>query len=222
MNRFAMALAAMLLTGVVAVEPAQAQAQQGQQRRPGGRGGFGGFSVLNLTPPLQTKLALNEEQKAKIKAINEKLRADNMALMQSAAQGDRRAAFMKVQENRTKAEGEVLALLNADQKKMVDGWKAEAQAYEGLGPAGPALLSVTGLTDEQKSKLKALSADTQTKRRDVLQSVQGDRQAAQEKLRALQMETTTALGMILNADQTKQLQEALQAGGDRPRRPQQN
>ena len=116
-----------------------------------------------------------------------------------------------------------MALLNDGQKKQVEGLKQEAMAYEGLGPAATALLSVTGLNDEQKGKLKALSTDTGGKRREILQSVQGDRQAAQEKLRALQMETSTALAAILNADQNKQLQDALRAaGGNRPRRPQQN
>jgi len=220
MNRLVMGLAAGLLAGVMAAGPVLAQDQQ--QRRPGGRGAFQGFSVLNLTPPLETRIGLNDEQKAKIKAISEKLRADNMALIQSAGE-DRRAAFQKTQENRTKAEAEAMALLNDGQKKQVEGLKQEAMAYEGLGPAAVALLSVTGLNDEQKGKLKALSTDTGGKRREILQSVQGDRQAAMEKLRALQMETNTALAAILNADQNKQLQDAMRAaGGNRPRRPQQN
>lgn len=216
MNRFMMGLAAAVLAGVMVAGPVLAQGQ-GQGRR--GRGFQQGFSVLNLTPPLETKIGLNDDQKAKIKAISDKLRADTMALLQSAGD-DRRAAFQKAQENRTKAEAEAMALLNDGQKKQVEALKQEAQGYEGLGPAATGLLSVTGLTDDQKGKLKALSTEMQGKRREVLQSVQGDRQAAQEKLRALQMETNQGIQKILLPDQAKQLEEALRAAGGRRRPPQ--
>lgn len=207
-----------LLAGAACLSPQpRAFAQQQQQARPGGM--FGQVSVLQMTPPLQAKLKLTEEQKSKVDGLRKKLQETRMAAVQEAQNGgDQMAAFQKVAAAQRASETEAEALLTEEQKKNLAGMKEQAMQLRGLGRSAVGLLGVDGLTDDQKAKLKALSDDSAAKARELFQSAAqgGDRQAAVQKLLAMQAESETAVKKLLTADQAKQFEAALPAQMRRP------
>jgi periplasmic protein CpxP/Spy len=193
------------LAACLAVGPVMAQQ--------GGRGrgrGADNLSLLRLPAPLAEKLQLSDDQKSKLTALQEKARADAQAARQSAA-GDNQAAMQKTREINMKAEADAAAPLNADQQKNWETWRTEHRAVAGLGRSATALLMVTGLSDEQKDKLKTLATETQTKRRDLLQGGGGNTPEVRQKVMALDTETQTAIKGILNGDQAKQYEAGLAA-----------
>jgi hypothetical protein len=210
MKRRTIAFVALAVAALTAV-PALAQGQG----RPRGRGFGQGVSLLRLTAPLEQRLKITADQKAKLQALQEAVQQESRRLFQSAG-GDRQAAAQKVRELSQKSEAEAEGLLDASQKTEWAAVKADLEKYQGLGRSGPALISVTGLNEDQKAKLAKLSMDMGAKRRELFQPG-GDRAAAQEKMRALEMETVNAVKGILNADQQKAFDAALQAAGPRRR-----
>jgi hypothetical protein len=165
-------------------------------------GGLGGFSLLQLTPPLEMKLALTDEQKTKLATARDAMRQQTREAFQGGQDADRQAALQKLQAIRQKAEADAAALLTAEQKPKYEAMKKMSEEYQGLGRHSVGLLGVDGLTDDQKSKLKALAADIGAKRRELFQG--GNFQEALPKIRELDMQTATAVGNILTADQLKQ------------------
>jgi hypothetical protein len=201
------------LTLAVAAGPVLAQGQAGQ-----GRGGFrgrGGFSILRLAPPVQTRLNLNADQKTKLQAISERVRTELRGVFQAG--GDREAAMLKLRETNQKAEAEALALLDATQKKQYEDLKTEAAGYAGLGGAGSALLAITDLSADQKTKLKALASTAAERPRP---QPGGDRAAAQQARRAQDEADRAAVKAILTPAQQTQYDAAVAAS--RQRRPGQN
>jgi hypothetical protein len=184
---------------------ASAQAQQGF-----GRFGGGPLRVLELTPALETRVKLTEDQKGKMNAMREALQKEGAAAAAAVqAGGEPREAFQKIRQLAEKSEGEALALLTPDQKKEFDALKVEAEGYQGLGRSRVVILSITGLTDPQKGQLKTLATETQGKRREIIQGAGDDRQAAFQKMRALEQESAASIKKVLTADQQKQFDDVL-------------
>lgn len=160
-------------------------------------------NLMQLTLPVQTRLKLTEEQKGKIDGIRKKLQEALVAAAQEVKDGgDRLAALQKVTATRRACEAEAEALLTDDQKKTLSGLQEQAAQWTGLGRSTTGLLSVDGLTDEQKAKLKALAAETTAKSRTLLQDA--DRQAAVRKVQELQAEAEVSVKKILTPEQVKQ------------------
>jgi hypothetical protein len=203
------ALAMVAVATVLAAAPASAQ---GQGRR--GRGGFGqNFSILQLTPPLETKLAITPTQKTEIDKLRMAVRQEVQAAFQGG--GDRQAAMEKIRMVNMKAEADAVALLNGDQKTKYAAMKEESTKYRGLGRYQVGLLGVD-LKPEQKAGLVTLAAEREKAREALMQSLQGgDRQANGEKMRAFQMETDAAVGKILTPEQLKEAQAAAPQPGRR-------
>jgi hypothetical protein len=174
-----------------------------QQR---GFGRFGGGPLL-ASPPAQARLQLTADQKSKVQAIQMKSREELRGLFQGG--GDRQAALEKFREANQKAEAEMVAVLTADQKKQYDGLKTDDMQWQGLGRSSRALIGVTTLNADQKTKLAALAKDAGAKRQDLFQSAQGDFGAIREKMQALDAESTAGIKKILNAEQAKQFDDAL-------------
>jgi hypothetical protein len=214
MNRIlARVLALSLSLGLIA-GPVLAQGNGGR-RGTGFLGAVGGFSLLRLPAPVLARLEPTDEQKQKLTALRERIQTEVQALLSDAQfANDRQAAIEKLRSLNDKVEAEAVALLSPKQKQQADALKAEAAQYAGLGPSGIAMLAVTGLTDDQKAKLKDVALRTQGKRQELFQTLQGggDRQAAIQALRAQGDEANVAVKQILNAEQQKQFQEALPMG----------
>jgi periplasmic protein CpxP/Spy len=202
----------------VCVAAGPALAQQGGR----GRNRGDGLTLLRLPAPLAEKLQITADQKTKLEALGERQRTESAAIRQNAA-GDRQAANRQLRELSTKIDAEAAALLNADQRKNWDAWSAEHKNVAGLGRSATALLMVSGLSDEQKGKLKTLATDTQAKRQQLFQGVQGgaaNNPELRQKAEALETETQTGVKGVLNADQVKQYEAGLAALPQR-RRPNQ-
>lgn len=188
-----------------------------QQQGGGRRGGFrGGVSILRLPTAIEARLNLTVDQKARFQALNERVRSEGRgSLAQGSTPEERRAAFRKLLAAREKAEIEAVALLNDAQKKQYEELKAEAASYAGLGGTSVALLSVSNLTADQKSKLQALAKEAAAKRRQASQNA--DREAAVRERRALDDAHRTAVKAILTPAQQQQFDAAIEAS--RSRRP---
>lgn len=198
-----------LLAMLVAV-PALAQGQR--------RGLGGGMGLLQLPAPLQERLKLTAEQKTKMESIRAMLQQETMKTFQAIQNGgDAQESFGKLQELRQKSEADAVAALTPEQKQGWEGIQQEAREYAGFGPLSFSVVAVQALTDEQKTKLKALSGEMAGKQRELLQSLRdGDRQAALQKLQAHRMEMEASIKKLLTADQAKQFEAAIPP---MPRRP---
>lgn len=202
---------------VLACVPASAQQQGGR-----GRGRGEGLSLMRLPAPLAEKLGLNAEQKTKLEALSQKVRAEGEAIRASAG-NDRQAAAAKLRDLNMKTDAEASAILSPDQKKIWDGWAADHREIAGLGRPATALLMVAGLSGEQKGKLKTLSTETGEKRRQLFEGAQGgNNPELRQKAQAMETETLAAIKAVLNADQVKQFDAALTALPQVRRRPNQN
>ena len=183
------------------VLPSAALAQRGFGR-------FGGGGPLLASPPAQARLQLTADQKSKVQAIQMSSREQLRGLFQGG--GDREAARQKFQEVNQKAEAEMVALLTADQKKHYEGLKADDMQWQGLGRSSRALIGVTTLNADQKTKLAALAKDAGAKRQELIQSAQGGGFGEiREKMQALDMEATSGIKKILTAEQAKQFDDSL-------------
>src|SRR4051812_42015386 len=118
------ALAAVL--AAVTLVPALPARAQGQGRR----GMFPGLTLIQMPAPLQAKLKLTDDQKAKLQTMRDAQLAEFQAGQQEAQNGgDRQAIFQKIAASRQKADADALALLTADQKTQFEGMKKESAQY---------------------------------------------------------------------------------------------
>jgi Spy/CpxP family protein refolding chaperone len=205
-KRTAAALCAGVLTlslGVVA--NAQQQQQQGRGR---GRG-----MQVTLPEAWATRLKLNADQTAKLKAAGESYTQAMQGARTLEAQ-DRRAASMKAGEDYRAA---VAGTLNDEQKKQLEAMRAEATEYRGLGFLAPQLVGLE-LTAEQKTKVKELAVKYQAESEKIREEARAsmDRQAAGQKQREMSMKAFEEVKAVLTPEQQKSLR---QPG---PRRPNPN
>lgn len=169
-----------------------------------GRGGFARTPSLSTLPIgyLSWALSLNDDQKAKIQAIQEKAAADLRALRQPDASGQRpdRATLMpKMQALNSQAKKDIEAVLNAGQRKQEDSVLKEAKTYNtaGIPLAVVPDLKLTGdqkkkfadIADEaakdqeatQKNLAEARTAGDQQKMQEIVQTMQASRKATHDK-----------------------------------------
>jgi hypothetical protein len=168
-----------------------AQAQPGgaggrRQGRGQGRGGgqFGRGAQLTLTTVsldvLGSELSLTEDQKTKIKAIQEQAQKDLQALRPQAGGGGAPANPQETQQKRrdinTKATADIQAVLTDDQKAKAAPLLKKLSAVQAVGiPAG--VYGELKLTDDQVTKLTELSAEVTKERTQKLADAQAARQA---------------------------------------------
>lgn len=180
------------------------------------RFGSGELSPRTLTPGLQAKLSLTTEQKEKLAGIQMRFFQDLRAGGQPG--GDRQAALMRVTELTRKADAEALAVLTDAQRQQYQGWKTELEPFAGIGRDHVALLAVTGLTPEQKSRLKELATFARTTRERATEGAVTDFETLREVLQELELETDLGLKKILTAEQYQQFEaEAASLPGFRRR-----
>jgi hypothetical protein len=157
-----------------------------------GRGGFGGppsLSNISLTY-LTAALGLNDEQKTKIQAAQEKVRTDMRAAFQDAGQGGDRAAMQaKMKEINDQAKTDIEAVLTDAQKKKVDAVLKDAGTYNGAGIPLDVVPELK-LTADQKKKLadiaEAATKEQQATMKDIQDARQaGDNQKAQELMQTM-------------------------------------
>jgi hypothetical protein len=202
-----------LLAGPVLAQGAGAPAPGGGQGGLAAAGRtLGQFSVLRLTPDLEKRLALTADQKSRLDGMRSAFQQEARGLVVVGGQGgDRQEALRKFQGLAEKAENDGTAVLTPEQQKQVAAWKEDAKQYEGLGRSSLALLSVSGITDEQKEKLKKLGREMLTKRLEALKGFApgSDRQQARQKFQEIERDCQAGIRKILNEEQDKQYEAAL-------------
>jgi hypothetical protein len=207
-------------------------------RRPGAAGGPEGrrpdaAGMLERIESALNDLKLSEEQKTKAREL-----LDKVHKAADEAKGDNARAGMgkMMTELREGLDG----LLTEEQRKQLaekapflagGGPGGPGAGRPGGRPGGPgapgggqgagarpavmqkamaAALEKVGLSDEQKTKLKALSEEFEKKTRSIIEEGKGDRAAIGEKLRPLAEERRTKMAEILSTEQMTKFQTAIQ------------
>lgn len=179
---------------------------------------LGPFSLLRLAPELEARLALTGDQKAALDGVRARLQEEVRSLAQPVAPGgDRRETWRTLQTATERAEEAAVAVLTSNQRMRYESWQEDGTRYEGLGRSVLPLLLVDGLTDEQKARLKKLSEGMLARRLAALKGFGpgSDRDAALQKLQALERETRSAVRKVLTDEQDRQYDAS--AGGGRQR-----
>jgi hypothetical protein len=202
MNRF------VAMGGVVLVLVALASLADAQQQ---GRGrGFGGFGRTNLVTlasieAVQTEIGANDNQKAEIAKIAEKLRGERPAGGARGRRGnlsdEERAKLRQQAEQRSKTAREELAkALKPQQVKRLEEISLQLQGSSAL--TNPEVVAKLKLSDEQVTKLRAVANESRQAMRTLFQG--GNVENAREKLAELRKSSDEKSLAVLNADQQKQ------------------
>lgn len=164
------------------------------------------ISLLNPDRHLAERLQITPEQKAKIQEIAAKAR-EGVRFDPGAAPGkERLAAFLKAKEAQRKAEAEAEAVLTAEQKKLLDQIRKDADQYPGLGRIGISLAYVPDLTDSQRAKLRQLSDQALQRRGQIVaafrqQGANGGTAELRQKLRELDRQIRASVSGVLSPEQ---------------------
>ncbi len=190
--RIAQRIGAILIAGALSLSLAGAAVAQG------GRGA----RAQTIPQTWLNRLNLNDEQKAKVKTATDAYRAELQTASSLTGQ-ERRQASRKARET---YESAVNGTLNAEQSKQLNAFKEEAKQYEGMGQAANAMVGLN-LTDEQKTKVKAIGAKYQPELMKLRQEQRSatDRQAIQQQITAANQKMMEEIKAVLTPDQIKQL-----------------
>jgi len=151
-----------------------------------------------------TKLNLNTDQQAKVKAATDAYQTELQKAEALTTPKEKKKATRGAQNA---FEGAVKAVLTPDQQKQIDSWMAEARDFQTMGPIGNQLVGLN-LTTDQKAKIKEIAAKYQPeieKIRDQAK-ISMDKKASQMEVRAQTKKMMTEIKTLLTPDQQKQLQ----------------
>jgi hypothetical protein len=96
---------------------------------------LGAFGPAGIPLDILSELKLSADQKSRIVAISEKAQQDMRAKMDEARQnGDFQSIFQIMQSNREAVHKQAMAVLNADQRALVEKF---AKEHPMRGPGGP-------------------------------------------------------------------------------------
>lgn len=176
-------------------KPAPAPAKP--EKRP-----MGALSLLQRPPNLASRLQITPEQKSKLDTLQTRLQSEMQALYGKDHQ-ILPEKFQEITRSREKAEDEAMAVLTAKQRKEFEAVNRDYLSMDGIGASALRLISVTNLSDEQKTKLKTLANDTKTKRSSIVVGLAkgGDQKEITKKLQEMETETQAAIKKILTAAQ---------------------
>ncbi|MGV3722898.1 MAG: Spy/CpxP family protein refolding chaperone [Actinomycetota bacterium] len=163
-----------------------------------GRGGGGGYPAAIIT-----RLALTDEQKAKVQAAADALKAENQAAQALTTPKEKRQAGKAARDKYAAA---VKSALTPDQQTRLDAMLAEAKQFPELGPQAGQMAGLN-LTDEQKAKVKEIGVRYQPELQKLRASQKdaSDKQAVMAQIREQQGKMMTEIRAVLTPEQRKQL-----------------
>ena len=189
--------AALLLAGGIALSLSlSAHAQRGQRGLQGERGGAASATLIQ-------RLNLTTDQQTKVKAAADTFRAD---IQKARAMTDPQARRQAMRQARQNYETALNAALTPDQQRQLQSLREEARQYRAFGPIGSRLAGLN-LTDDQKTKIKAIAAKYQPetdKLRTALRNG-GDREQLRTQSRELRRKMRNEVTAVLTPEQQKQL-----------------
>lgn len=173
-----------------------------------GRGG-GSETMLLQRADVQRDLALTDDQKSKLKAMQDKMREDMQSAMENARSSgnfDRDAMQKMMTDMMAKAKKDAAAILTADQNKRLHEIWIQVSGNAVILDEG--VQKDLGITDAQKAKIK----DLQTKQNDANQAVfekvqngEIDRSEIQGIMKKNSDALNAELGKVLTDDQKNKL-----------------
>jgi Spy/CpxP family protein refolding chaperone len=185
---------------------ASAQQDQGRRGRGGREGGFGGpgggaISAVRLATLDAVAKALNltDEQKEKVKTINDEMRDKVRAAFQDG--GGRE----KMEELSASYSAKVNDVLDKDQQKRLMGILVQVAGANAT--LDPAVAKELNITDDQKAKLREARESNMQAMRDAFAGARdGNREEMRAKFEKLRDESNQKLMAVLTADQQAQLE----------------
>jgi Spy/CpxP family protein refolding chaperone len=172
----------------------------------GGRGGFGGgrqsgLAILRM-PEVQTELKLTDDQKTKVVSLSERIQEERRGQLQelrdlSDEERQKRMTEWRMSENKQLGE-----ILNADQMKRYNQLRLQ-RAGLSVALAEKEVVDELKLTADQQTKVREIIQAQQAERRSLFQDGGGggDREAMMEKMQALQKQTDAKLVALLTDEQ---------------------
>jgi hypothetical protein len=197
-----------LFVTLLAVTPAFAQ-DGGQGGRRAGRqfGGFGqraqGGQIL-FRQDVQADLQLTSEQKAKLDALQETMRARRRD--RNGGDQGQRPSREEMQARRAEQEKQFAAILTAEQTKRLGEIRIQLQGD--MAVADPEVQKSLGLTDAQKTQVQSLQEkyrEAMASVREKTQSGELDRQKARETMEQNSKVLGAEMKKILTAAQAEKL-----------------
>jgi ATP-dependent Lon protease len=219
MNRFsgrALVAVASLAMVVAMTHVADAQREGG----PGGRGGPGGgfgrgprISVVQLAAAVEVQAALNlnDEQKGKVKAINDDLRQGQQDLFQQGG-GDFEEMRAKIDKLNADALAKLTEALDETQNKRLLGILAQVDVVAALNNAE--IVKALNVTDEQKTHLNDIRDSIRDAGREAMEELRRQELSREEmraKMEELRAEAGKEAGKKLLAALTSEQQSQYEA-----------
>lgn len=189
-------IGAMLLAGVLALSVSAAFAQKGARR--------GGGQVIPQS--VLTKLNLNEDQQARVKAATDTYVAELEKSKSLAAPKEKRQASRQA---RRTYETSVKSALNPDQQKQLQAIIEQAAEFKGMGPMGMRVAGLN-LTPDQKTKVKEIVAKYQPELQKLRASRKDatDKKAVAAEVKSVTARMTDEIKAVLTPEQAKELAPA--------------
>lgn len=179
-----------------------------------GRGMFGqgGVTQLATRADVQRDLAVTDDQKSKITALNEKLREDRRNMMQDLMGGggppDQNEVRAAMEKFNAKAKEELAKILTADQMKRLDEINVQISGNRAIQQ--PAIQKALGLSEAQVKQINELQQKQQEAMRSLFEKVQNQEITREDMQASMQKNNKTMddeLAKILTADQAAKLKE---------------
>lgn len=186
-----------LVVGLVLAAPVHAQ---------GFRGGLAGSYMLLRNKSVQEELKLSEEQSEKVTKIVEEAGAKMREKFEAIPEDERREkgpeVFRAVNDEIKAAAKDVIG---AEKLTRLDQIILQQQGIQAFVSAK--VQEKLKLTDDQKSKIKEIADDTQSKRQELFAGFADDREGTMQKLIALRKESSEKAAALLTDDQKKSWKE---------------
>jgi len=188
-------LGIMVLTlGVVTALTAPAQAQGGR-----GRGMMGGYMLLG-NKSVQQELKLDDKQVEKVTSVVTDVSAKMREKMQDIPQEERMQKFAEIRrEANAEIKTAIKDVIKPEQLTRLDqivNQQAGIQAF-----SEPNIQEKLKLTDDQKSKVRDITQDTNDRMREMFQAANGDFASVRDKMTTLRKESLDKVLAVLTADQ---------------------
>jgi len=185
------------LVGLMAA-PAMAQGRGGF-----GGGGFGGPGMLLSNKGVREELKVTDEQAKKLDTLAEETQSkarENREKLKDATKEERQE---KVRELMTESNAEINKslgeILKPDQVKRFHQIQLQTMGVNAFST--PRVQAALKLTDDQKSKIRDISSETQRETREAFTSAGDDRQAAMKKITDLRKDSLSKVNALLSDDQ---------------------
>lgn len=191
--RISQRLGAYFMAGVLALSLSAGAVAQGAR----------GARAQTIPQVWLNRLSLTDEQKTKIKSATEAYQTELRNSASLTTPREKRQANRKARQT---YESAVTASLNPEQQQKLTAMKEEAKQYQGMGQAGNAMVGLN-LTDEQKGKIKEISAKYQPELQKLRaeQRTATDKKAVQDQIRGINTKMLDEIKAVLTPEQVKQL-----------------